>query len=60
MMIGETNMNENQALKKNEDKILTLLESGVFDLDYGKVEINVHNGKIVNVYINRRTYTRSK
>lgn len=46
------------AFKAHRDKFLTLLGAGVFDLEAGKVEINVHNGQVQNVHIHRMTYQR--
>lgn len=44
--------------KENEEKYLALLQAGVFDLDSGRVEINVNNGKVQNVHIHKMTYKR--
>ena len=48
------------AFKKHREKFLTLLEAGVFDLDFGQVNINMHNGQIQQVYLNRMTFKREK
>ncbi len=44
---------------KDTEKILTMLQAGVFDLDSGKIEINIHNGQVQNIHINRMTYKRT-
>lgn len=46
------------AFRKHREKFLTLLSSGVFDLENGKAVINTHNGQIQTVYIDRMTYKR--
>lgn len=46
------------AFKKHREKFLTFLEAGVFDLDHGQISINMHNGQIQQVYINRMTYKK--
>jgi hypothetical protein len=46
------------AFKQNREKFLVLLTAGVFDLDAGKVVVNVHNHQIQTVHIDRMTYKR--
>ena len=48
------------AFTANREKFLILLKAGVFDLDFGRAEINVHNGQVQNVHIDRMTYKREK
>ncbi len=48
------------AFKMNREKFLTLLAAGVFELDSGKAEINIHNGQIQNIHIHRMTYQRPR
>lgn len=44
---------------RNRDKIITLMEAGVFELQNGKAEINMHNGQIQIINIHRRTFKRA-
>lgn len=46
------------AFKKHREKFLVFLEAGVFDLDHGQVNINMHNGQVQQIYVNRMTYKR--
>lgn len=61
---------EKITIKKNEfegftikpeyiEKIIILIESGVFDVEYGSIEINIHNTQFQSVYLNKRTYKRT-
>lgn len=43
-----------------DEKIKALIESGAFDVEFGKVEINIANGQIQNIYIQERKYFRLK
>lgn len=47
------------AFRKNREKFIVLLEAGVFDLESGKVEVNIHNTQVQNVHIHRMTYKRA-
>ncbi len=47
------------AFKRNHEKFIILLNSGLFDLDSGKVEVNVNNGQIQNVHVHKMTYSRN-
>jgi hypothetical protein len=47
------------AFSKHREKFLALLEAGVFDIESGKVEVNIHNGQVQNVHVNRMTYRRA-
>jgi len=50
-----------EKLKPNEmEKLKALRESGLFDVDSGKIEINVNNSQIQNIIIHRQTYRRDK
>lgn len=44
------------AAKENYVKFLALLESGIFSIDFGQAQVNVHDGHIQSIYVNRRTY----
>ena len=48
------------AFKENREKFLVLLNAGVFGLDYGQAEINIHNSQIQNIHLHRMTYKREK
>jgi len=47
------------AFKNNRDKFIEMLKAGVFNLESGKVEININNNQIQNIYIHQMTYKRS-
>lgn len=47
------------AFRENREKFIALLEAGVFDLDSGKAEVNMHNGQVQSVHIHRMTYKRT-
>ena len=47
-----------RVLVENQEKLRTLVASGVLDLDFGKVVINVHDGHVQSVHVERRTYQR--
>lgn len=44
---------------KNRDKFTTMNSAGLFDLEYGKIEINLHNGQIQSIHIHKMLYKRS-
>ncbi len=48
------------GFKNNREKFLTLLESGAFDLESGKIEINVNNGQIQSIHTYSMKYKRKK
>lgn len=48
------------AFKRHREKFLVLLEGGAFELDNGKVVVNVHNGQFQSIYVDRMTYRREK
>jgi len=45
---------------KHRDKFISLLTAGVFDLESGKVEVNLNNNMIQSVYLYHMTYKKSK
>lgn len=47
------------AFRENREKFMILLQSGVFSLESGKVELNVHNNQIQNIHIHRMLYKRA-
>lgn len=71
-MTGETNPQKNSQgyvltseeaksfmiFRKHREKVEALIQAGALDLDYGKIEINIHNSQVQNVYVNKRTYIR--
>lgn len=46
------------AFKQHQDKIVSLLGSGMCDMQSGKVEINIHNNQIQSVYLYQMAYRR--
>lgn len=46
-------------MNDQQEKILILIDAGVFDVEHGKVEINCNNGQIQSINIHRRTYKRA-
>lgn len=42
--------------RKNQDNFIILQRAGIFSLSSGKVEININNGKIQNIYIRERVF----
>lgn len=49
---------EYATFEKNREKFFILLQSGVLDLESGRIEINANNGKIQSVHIHKMTYKR--
>jgi len=47
------------SFTKNREKIIALIEAGIFNIDSGKVEINIHNNQIQNIYTERMVYKRT-
>lgn len=47
-----------RVLVENQEKLRTLVESGVLELDYGTITINMHNGQVQSVHVEKRTYQR--
>lgn len=43
----------------NRSKFITLLDAGLFDVEYGKIELNLHNGQIQSIHIHKMLYKRS-
>lgn len=43
---------------KYRDQFNALVESGVFDIESGRVELNIHNGQVQNVHVRKMTYKR--
>lgn len=48
------------AFKKHRDKFLILLAAGVFDFQHGQIDINMHNGQIQQIYLNKLAYKRER
>lgn len=48
------------AFKRHREKFLTLLNAGVFELDSGKIEININNSQIQNIHTHRMTYQKPR
>lgn len=48
------------AFKKHREKFLVYLEAGVFDLDHGQITVNMHNGQVQTIHVNRMAYKREK
>lgn len=46
------------AFKRNEEKFIEMYNAGVFKLQSGKVEINIHDGLIANIHIHQMVYKR--
>jgi hypothetical protein len=46
--------------QRHFEKFLALVDGGVFNLDYGKAEINCHKGQIKDIHIHRITYKKDK
>lgn len=44
--------------QKNRDKFIELLKAGVFELDSGRVEINVNNNQIQSIFLHKMTFKR--
>ena len=42
--------------RKNQGNFLILKNAGIFNLTSGKVEVNINNSIIQNVYVRVRTY----
>lgn len=50
---------ELQHLKPDEmEKLKSLITSGFFELESGKIDINIHNGQIQNITIHQMVYKR--
>ena len=47
-----------EEYKRNRDKFIALLKSGMFDMQSGKAEVNMHNNQIQNVYLYQMAYRR--
>jgi hypothetical protein len=47
-------------MNTHQEKFDILVNHGVFDVHFGKVEINLSDGLIQNVYIYERVYKYSK
>lgn len=48
------------AFRKHREKFIELMQAGVFDLESGRAEIDVHNGQIQTVHIDRMTFKRGR
>lgn len=48
-----------KIIQENSVKILALEEAGVFDMQSGKVEINIHNSQIQSIHTYQMTYKLS-
>lgn len=46
------------AMRRHAEKIVTLMNAGVFELQSGNAQVNFNNGVIQNVFINQVTYKR--
>lgn len=60
ILIAAEDANVFIAFKRNREKFLVMLNAGVFELDSGKAEVNIHNGQIQNIHIHRATYVRAR
>ena len=48
------------SYRKHREKILAVISSGAFELEMGKVEININSGVIHSIVINQMTYRRER
>ena len=44
--------------RKHQDNFMILAASGVFEIPSGKIEININNGKIQNIFRHEMVYIR--
>ena len=47
-----------RMFKRHNEKFGIMLGAGVFEFDYGQVEMNMHDSLIQNIVLHRRTYKR--
>ena len=46
------------AFKQHKDKFTALLKSGIFDIQSGKAEVNIHNDQFQSIYLWQMSYKR--
>ena len=46
------------AFKQHKEKFAALLKSGMFDVQSGQVEVNIHNNQIQSIYLRQLSYKR--